>query len=304
MTYGAFRLICKKLCPGLDEEILDNWIANRYTEILGKIPWKRLESDVVISCPVSYATGTVTVVQGSATITGVGTSWSTALDGHAIRINNQPEYYQFTDTNGTSAQLDRVYQGPDASALTYRVDQNIFVLPENCRILRGLKPMHLGEKPLDRRTPAELNDISITRNKYGTPTVYAPSWDNFSDPPRMQVELYPIPDVPGPDSFRPAFVADCLLEADVLDGNTTSQGLLPWVKTQALENGVLADFARKMKDYAGAQSYESKFSTLLLDMIRQDSEQRGSRVMKLASRFRRQKPPRWPWGPRHEGWPG
>lgn len=303
MTYGALRLVLRKQTAGLDVELLDNWIQNRYTEILDKLPWKRLESDVTFSCTSSYATGTITAVQGSADIVGVGTTWTSGMNGFCIRLNNQGEYYQFTYVSATTATLDRVYEASSASALTYRIDQNIFVLPANCRVLRGVKPMHDRERPLTRKTPAELNDISTTRNNYGTPTFYAPTWDNFSDPPRLQVELFPVPNVPNSSSSLLSFVADCILDPDALTDDT-SGSLLPWTRPAALEAGVRADVARHLKDWTGADRYELRFGQLVLDMTHIDSQQQGAQVMKLAPHLRRQKPPRYPHGPRHVGWPG
>lgn len=303
MTYGSFRLVIRKLCPGVDVEILDNWIANRYQEILDRLPWKRIESDVVISCPSSYATGTITAVQGSATITGVGTTWATTMNGLVLRINNQPEYYQFTYVSPTSATLDRVYEAASADSLTYRIDQAIFVLPANCRVIRGVKPMHDRESPLTRKTPGELNDISTDRNNYGTPCYFTPAWDNFSDPPRLQIELFPIPSVPNSSGALLSFVADCILDPASLD-DTTSVSLLPWVRPQALENGVRADFSRWSKDWTGAVAYETRFEELVKAMSNIDSEQRGAQVMQLAPHLKRQRPPRYPHGPRHQGWPG
>ncbi len=43
MTLGALRLRLSKLAPGVDLELLNGWIQDRYTEILDRLPWQRLE---------------------------------------------------------------------------------------------------------------------------------------------------------------------------------------------------------------------------------------------------------------------
>lgn len=302
MTYGAFRLVLRKLAPGVDIELLDNWTQNRYSEILDKLPWKRIESDIVISAPPSFRDGTVATTQGSNAILTNDSTWSTALDGRAIRIADQHEYYQFTNVDPTHATLDRVYEAPSGSDLAYRIDQNIFVLPANCRVLRGVKPMH-GIRPLIRMTPHELNSVTVSRNDYGSPAFYVPTWDNFSDPPRMQFELFPVPSVPDSGGSLLSFVADCILDAAALDPDGSSNSLLPWVRPQALEAGVSADIARHLKDWTGAEAYEARYNQLVSDMAQINAQQLGSQQIKLGAEYRRGPKNRYPHGPRHEGWP-
>lgn len=290
MTYGALRMRLKKLAPGVDLELIDGWIQDRYTKILDKVPHKRLEAEIVIQAPLSYATGTIAVTQGDATITGTGTSWTAAMSGLAIRIAAQEEYYQLTVTNGTSAELDRPYERADATGQTYRIDQPVYVMPATCRIIRAVAPLHDRLDNLEIVTPYELDRISISRNSYGTPKYAAPHWDNFSDPPRMQLELYPIPQSPTSQGAVPSWAVDMIQDAPSFDPEVTSANVLPWVRPAALVAGCLSDVNLHLKDFQAMALYKTQFDEALMEMLQTNALQRGPQQIKLARELRRKVP--------------
>lgn len=400
MTYGQLRLRLSKLLPGVDLELIDGWIQDRFTFILDFLSWKRLEGEAVFQCPPSYAIGTVAVSQGSASITGTGTAWTPALTGLMIRIANGTEYYAFAQLTGTTGTLDRPYEGSTAALLTgdvtvdaagsgykagdvvyvtggnglaqlqvltvgaggavtglgvlvggnqyavatgvvttsngagtgltinitavglsaglpYRIDQNIFQLPAECRILRGIRPMHDGDHPLEIITPAEMTRRSNYRNVYGTPQWAAQTWDTATDPPIMQVELGPVPSSPDSMGNTLSFVVDYIYDpAALYDGSSTpstSQDFLPWVRPLALIEGVQASAMRWKADQnpqaAGAYlntstAHERAFMGALENMAWTNAQQRGAQSLRLAPELRRQPPQRFHRGPRHRGYTG
>ncbi len=282
MSYGTIRLRLQKQAPGTDLELLDGWIQDVYTEILDRLPWKRSEADIVIQAPVSYATGTVTVTQGVATITGAGTVWTAGMTGLAIRFDNQETYYQFTDVNATSATLDRPYEGVDGTEVTYRIDQPVYVMPANARQIRSVVPMHDRTRPLEMITPAELDRISISRNTYGTPKYAVAHWDSFANPPRMQIELYPIPQSPTTNSAIPSWAVEYVFDRDDLDPEATSTSLLPWVRPAALIDGVMAKIRRHAGDLKTSVAHFAEHTRLVGIMAQINAEQRGAQTIRLA----------------------
>jgi hypothetical protein len=289
-------------------ELIDGWIQDRYTEVLDALPWKRQEADSVIQAPATYNTGTVTTTQGSASIVGLGTVWSAAMNGLMIRINNTQEYYQFTFVSGTTATLDRSYEAPSGTGRTYRIDQNIFLMPSNARIVREVRPMHDREKPLEMVTPSELNRIAGTRTFYGTPRYVAATWDNFSNPPQLQLEFYPVPDCPDTGSNLLSWSVDYIFDAADIDPEATSFSLLPFVKPAVLIAGVQASSLMPRPGYdgnlPGAEAHEAQFKALLATMAQINALQRGPQAIRLAPELRRQTPPRYRYGPCHKGYTG
>lgn len=298
-TYGSLRLLIQKENPGVDLELIDSYIQTRYTEILDQLPWKRQEADSVIQSPASYQTGTLTATQGSTSITGVGTTWTSAMTGLMIRIANTEEYYQFTYVSATSGTLDRGWEQPTGSLLAYRIDQAVFLLPADCRILRGVTPLHDRVHGLRRVTPAELAQMAPQRRTYGAPAVYCQTWDSFSDPPQMQVELYPVPSAPNSAGVTPSFVVDYSFDAAQFSASAviTSASLLPWVRPGALQAAVRADCLRLAKDWNGAAAMDTRAKELVQAMLKINAAQRGPQQIRTAAHLKRQDPNR-----RHRRW--
>lgn len=308
MTYGQIRLRLQKLLPGTDLELIDGWIQDRYTQILDMLSWKRQEAESVIQSPLSYATGTVTCTQSSSAIVGSGTTFSAAMNGLMIRIDNKSEYYQFMDVDATNATLDRPFEASSAAGLTYRIDQNIFLMPSNARIVRGVRPLHNRGIPLHIVQPDELNRLSPSRNFYGTPKYACPTWDNFSDPPQLQVELFPVPDCPDSSSNLLSWSVDYIFDASDLDPEATSTSLLPWIRPAALIAGVTANAMMPRPgndgDLAAAESHEESFTNLVATMAQINAQQRAPQTIRLAPELGRQTPPRYRRGPWRRGYTG
>ena len=285
MTYGQLRLRLSKLAAGVDRELIDGWIQDRYTQILDQLPWKRLEGETVIQSPASYQVGTLSVSQGSANVVGAGTAWTSAMTGLMIRIANGPEFYIFTYASAEGGTLDRPYEEPDAAGAAYRIDQSIFTLPLDCRVLRAVRGFH-PSRELELISPAELNRLAPGRHRYGVPRFAAHTWDANTDPPLMQIELYPIPDSPDPLSNTLSFAVDYIYDPGDIDPSQTSASLLPWVRPAALIKGVQADAALWQEKLTLAQGYESTFEKLVKQMAMINALQRGPQALRLAPELR------------------
>jgi hypothetical protein len=365
-TYGQIRLRLSKLAAGVDRELIDGWIQDRYTQILDRLPWKRLEGETVIQSPPSYQVGTVTATQGSNAIVGVGTAWTQAMNGLMIRIANDQEFYVFTYVDATDATLDRPYEAqtdsisasaiatagagyqvgdlfwianPDglgasgiiqsavagavtgysitspgnafsvasgvatttsgagsgftlniltvgiSSGLAYRIDQNIFTLPYDCRVLRAVRRFHPpGE--LKVISPGELNRIAPGRLVYGTPRYAVQTWDADTSPPLMQLELSPIPASPDSLGNTLSFAVDYIYDQPDLVASNTSFSLLPWARPAALIKGVQADIAEWQEKLTLAEAREAAFEKLVKQMAMINALQRGPQALRLAPELR------------------
>lgn len=86
----------------------------------------------------AYTTGTVSVTLGSATVTGVGTTFSANMVGRYFQITSNTGdglYYQVASyTSPTSITLRNVYQGATVSTVNYQIAQ-AFSLPDEVQIL-------------------------------------------------------------------------------------------------------------------------------------------------------------------------
>ncbi|MBM3744166.1 MAG: hypothetical protein FJW34_00040 [Acidobacteria bacterium] len=280
MKYGQLRFLLTKSAPGIDPDLLEAWMDGRYLEILDRLQWERLHVDGTLLSVAPYETGTVAVTAASTAVTGTGTTWTAAMSGRRFRVTARSEYYTFTRTGNTTGTLDRAYEGDTDTAAGYMIFANVYALPSDCRILETVRSLDpAGE--LKRFSRGELNACYPARPSTGDPGLWAPCMDDTSDPPKMQVELYPIPDA------AKGYLITYVAEKTALSAGTTSASLLPWLRPAALIAGVQADIRDHQEDYAGAQAAEKRFETLVAGMALTDARRRGPTRIKLAPRFTR-----------------
>lgn len=87
-----------------------------------------------------YTAGTIALTNGSATVTGTDTTWTAAMIGRWLTMNDvtkqdQGYWYRITDvTSTTSITLSRTYMGVDVSSASYRIGQ-VPEIPDEGHIL-------------------------------------------------------------------------------------------------------------------------------------------------------------------------
>jgi len=150
----------------------------------------------------------------------------------------------------------------------------LYALPANVRLIEGAK-FPDDAQAIHRISRSDLDRVAPDRPASGRPGYWAPAPDDASDPPLMQVELYPVPDA----AYAVVFI--CESEAPTVAGTATT--LLPWLRPAALVAGATADVLEASKDYAGADRQEAKFAGYVEDMVRNECFNRGSQPMRAAS---------------------
>lgn len=96
----TFRQMYRELreyVPNLPEFLARKLINERYQRILDTRPWAGLRGQDQWLIPNMYTTGTIDVVNGSATMVGHGTAWTADMVGRQIRPNNQAPTFTILD---------------------------------------------------------------------------------------------------------------------------------------------------------------------------------------------------------------
>jgi len=287
LTFGEIRFQCQKRFPGVDPDIVDSYINERYRRILRRGDWQRLRVQAVLQTVAPYETGTVAATEGSASISGTDTVWTDAMSGRAIRIAEGDEYYQFTYISPTSGTLDRVYEGEDATAATYSIWQNVYVLPADLHVLHSIRVLG-SPRDLDQISQEELDERAANRGTEGDPDCYALHMDDLSSPARAQIEVYPVPDsVMG----LPFWYTQ---DPTLFSASQTANFVAAWLNPDALYCGVEAEVRRQLeKDYVGAQAAESMFTLHLSEIFAAEARRTTARQIKMADRFTRHNARRW-----------
>lgn len=99
-----------------------------------------LMSDSFITTVAPYETGTVTATNNSKTITGSGTTFTSAMVGRKIRIGSENSYYRIAAfVSTTEITLEVVYQGTTGSANTYSIFKDEYRLPADLDVYKVLR---------------------------------------------------------------------------------------------------------------------------------------------------------------------
>lgn len=285
-TFGQIRVRCAKLPhgAGVDSVVLDGYINARYREYLDKIDWSRLVKTSTIQTVAVYDTGTVEVESGSASITGTGTTWTSAMTGRRFRVAGRSEFYTFTRTSNTTGTLDRAYEGDDDDEAGYKIFDNIVTLPSDLRVLESIKVPSMG-RDLDQANREWLDRIAPARDDYGPPETYSPYDDSSGGLP--QIELYPIPIIAEGLPIRYGTAKARL--------SSPSDVLPEWMNEECLVAGVEWNLYTLAGDPVNAQEKKSEFYNTLNDQVRLETRRTAPEQLQMASRFTRHRRARV-WG--------
>jgi hypothetical protein len=92
-----------------------------------------------------YETGTVTVTNGSKTVTGSGTTFTAAMVGRKIRVNDEQAYYKIAAFVGaTEITLEVEYGGSSDSSLTYSIYKDEYKLNADVDVYKVLRHIEDG----------------------------------------------------------------------------------------------------------------------------------------------------------------
>lgn len=284
MTYGAIRLFLTQLYPGLNPDLIDGWINQRYTSILDQLSWSRLRVNAILQTTAPYTDGTVTMTAGSADVALTGGTWTAPMTGLSFRVSGRSEFYTFTQTGAAAGTLDRPYEGDTNAAASYSIFQRIYTLPSNCRLLDD--DAFSGALGVFRRlSRAQLDESAPGRPSSGTPQIWASSFDDNSTPPVMQVELYPVPDA--------AIGIPYTYIADQAELSGTGVAILAWVRSACLTAGVQADILNHLEKFGAADRAEAKYMRELSTMRGNEARRDGPSQMALASHYTSHRARRW-----------
>lgn len=132
MAQDTFGTLWKGLllrCPDLPSTLAQAFVRYSYRRALDATEWGATRAVSAWSLPAVYTTGTCTVTSASTTVTGVGTTWTTAAHaGKQFRVPNGAWYTISSVGSTTSITLDRAYVGTTTALLTYEISQ-VYVTP-------------------------------------------------------------------------------------------------------------------------------------------------------------------------------
>ncbi|MBW2992514.1 hypothetical protein KY345_04825 [Candidatus Woesearchaeota archaeon] len=241
------------------------FVNNRYEEVANWYPWRWLyELDYPQRTTAIYDTGTVEVTNGSTTVTGSGTAFTSAMTNRKIKISGFEEIYKITYVSATELTLNVAYTGDTESGASYDIYEDELSLPSDCQEIIAIR---------QARTPHKLEKITIRALRELYPAGYFSNTVNESRDPSRWCPIGIASDGDYRILLSPPPYREILLNIDykkriTLLDHVDDEPLIPQQWRFILKAGVLADiYYRKRKDPKMGKVYEDRFYSLLKKMI-------------------------------------
>jgi hypothetical protein len=190
-NYGQILARVNRLSQNhLDEDELRGIINDCHRELLERYPWARRRTNAVFnSVAPTSSVGTVALTQGSAFVTGTGTSFNNTNVGQQIRLGggNYAPFTILSVTSATALQLSNPWPSASLSGSGYTMFQALYSISGADEILAVKQRVDL-----EPTTVEQINRKDPARNQSANPSLaWAPDGRDSSD--NAQFELWPWP---------------------------------------------------------------------------------------------------------------
>ncbi len=288
MTWGQLRMQVQQTLPGLTLDKCDEYLNTTYARVLDHRKWLGLEETAYVetAAPYQSTTDTVTLTQGSNAVTGVGTSWTSALTGLKFQTQQTGAIYTFTVLTATTATLDRPYEGTGGSGLAYWLLTLRYPLPTDCKRVIDVLSADDGY-PLADLSTRSLDGAVGWRDVVGMPAVYnvRPSPEALDGGTTWQIEFYPIA------QYAKGYLVRYERSTSAFNGTNTASSPLPFVSDQVLLSGArakaYADAGRRGEYNSQIAFQERLFADELNTMAKADRRKGNTRPFRVPDRFTR-----------------
>lgn len=162
-----------------------------HTEILESYSWTRRRVDTMVETVATYSTGTLST--SGATVTGVGTVWTSAFVGRFIRIGSNTFFHRITArASDTSITIEEGLPTDAAAGSTYTIFRHRYNLPSNfgraVNITSDTRLSEASKSDIDRIDPYRTS----TASRPDTYMIYGLDPDTTTSQ-IYQIEFWPVP---------------------------------------------------------------------------------------------------------------
>jgi hypothetical protein len=243
---------------------VSRWLNYVQQDICARWPWNFLRSrESVVTVP-DYTTGTVSVNSGSATVTGVGTTFtSTHGSGqYYLQFAGANDWYQVTTYNSaTSLTISPVYTPTtNLSGATYTLRKFFYSLSSNCDRICDVKNWNTPLK-LDEMFPRDVDFVQP--NPQSTKTSYGFIPYGYDSSNNVQIIPYPFP-----SDARLFEIKTFKRPTDMV--NSSDLPTLPNKWAHIIAFGATAVGFAYRQQFDKAALWEKKFEAKIEDMMSQE----------------------------------
>jgi hypothetical protein len=278
-TYSGIAGKVLLRCPKAGPLLARDWVVNAFRRIAERRAWSWLIKQGQFIMYPMYTTGTVTLTQGSATVPGVATGWTTAQIGRQFRTANNTPIYTVTavDVVLQTLTLDLPWGPASVAGTQYKIYDAYVTVPSDFNYLITVWDPNYNWQLHLTLTQRELNSWDAQRSNQGQPsaivfrdyyaaTAGVPALPRFEIWPHV-VSAYTLPylyvaratDLNDTGALLPRYIrGDVLLQAAMLEASQ-------WP-------GPSADEPNPYYSNTLARSLEDRLEYMIQELERQDEE--------------------------------
>jgi hypothetical protein len=129
-TFEQMWRFIKIYAPDIPLPLAQEFVNNAYLRALRSWSWSGLLAEFEFETPVAKTAGTVSIANGSTTVTGVGTTFTASDVGNQIQIDAKGPYFTvMTRVSDTEITVDRAWQFTAVSGGAYILGRFYVTLP-------------------------------------------------------------------------------------------------------------------------------------------------------------------------------
>jgi hypothetical protein len=275
MSDQTFEQLWRRIllyAPDCPVPLAQEFINTAYSRALARGSWTGVRAESAFSVPDAYSDGTVTMTTGSTTVTGSGTTWTSAMVGRQLYLDGIGPYYTITAVGGVgSLTLDRVWAGTTAAGLSYEIALVYLEVPSDFLHFMSVRDTESNWRLFTNWTQEQLDYVDSQRSTVGQPWVLASAPFTSSGRPRWELwprsttaRIYPFLYVKKPALLSAASDRAIFpLRGDILRHGALAE-LSMWPGTSKMQNPYFS-----MEQHA---LHEQMFQQELLRAEREDQE--------------------------------
>jgi hypothetical protein len=155
-------------------QLAEQFINYAFRDLIEKRKWSWSIAQSQFVFPAAVTTGTVTVVNNSNAVVGLGTAWTTAMIGRQFRTSTlTPVYTIIAVGSPTTLTLDQPWGAASASAQGYKIYIAYQIPPTDFHAFTTVWDANFSWSLWTDMSQAELNTYDAQRAAQGTPYVVA-----------------------------------------------------------------------------------------------------------------------------------
>lgn len=172
-TFGELYRMLELYSPKCPPALLQQFVNNAYSRALSAYSWSALRGTGAFYVATPYQTGTVTMTNGSATVTGVGTSWISAAHAEKqLVVGNLGPFWDIATVDSpTQLTLTTPWVGITGS-YTYAIQLIYLVMPTDFLALTFIADVSSNWWPLEFTMTQETIDKYDPRRTLGSTPIH------------------------------------------------------------------------------------------------------------------------------------